>query len=474
MILGASVFLAALGIHSFTVNRLVRSRLRLSLLLAAAYLAIHAWLRGVGVSAEAAVRLASIQQLLIVLAALNILVAITINPLRADRVPDRFPTIVQDAILVGLFFVVATVVFQEKFLTTSAVGAVVVGFALQDTLGNAFAGLAIQVEKPFHVGNWVAIGGHEGRVAEITWRATKLRTKSGNFVVVPNNIVSKEAITNFSEPAAPTRLSIDVGAGYQHPPGDVKAAIREALANASRVLPTPEPDVLLYDFAASAITYRVRFWILEYESDEKARDQVRSAIYYAFNRRGIEIPWPIQVDYVREEQATGGPAAVRERAQLLARLDLFAGVPGADRERLAAAARDRLYGDGERIVREGEPGGSLFVVAAGRVAVLAGADAREVATLEAGSYFGEMSLLTGEPRSATIVARGDSRVLEIDAETFRAIAEANPLVLEQVGLAAMARRDALESVRAAAAAPVAATDQARNLMARMKRFLRLP
>jgi len=75
----------------------------------------------------------------------------------------------------------------------------------------AFAGLAIQSGKPFTVGHWITVGDHEGRVAEVTWRATKLRTKAGNFVIVPNSEVGKAPITNYSEPAAPTRLSIEVG-----------------------------------------------------------------------------------------------------------------------------------------------------------------------------------------------------------------------------------------------------------------------
>ena len=90
----------------------------------------------------------------------------------------------------------------------------VVGFALQDTLGNAFAGLAIQIEKPFRVGHWIRVGDFEGHVAEVTWRATKLRTKAGNFVIVPNNIIAKEAITNYSEPTVPTRLEVEVGVSY--------------------------------------------------------------------------------------------------------------------------------------------------------------------------------------------------------------------------------------------------------------------
>ena len=157
-----------------------------------------------------------------------------INPLRSDRVPDAFPAILQDAIIIGIVVMVATFVFDDKLLTTSAVGAAIVGFALQDTLGNAFAGLAIQSEKPFRVGAWIKVAEFEGRVAEVTWRATKLRTKSGNFVIVPNNIVAKEAITNYSEPLVPTRIEVEVGASYLSTPGEVKRAIREAVGERAR------------------------------------------------------------------------------------------------------------------------------------------------------------------------------------------------------------------------------------------------
>ena len=127
--------------------------------------------------------------------------------------PDRYPSIVQDAFVIGMLMLVATL-FGDRFVATSAVGAVVLGFALQDTLGNAFAGLAIQSEKPFNIGHWITVGDHEGRVAEVTWRATKLRTKTGNFVIVPNSEVGKAPITNYSEPAAPMRLFVDVGVTY--------------------------------------------------------------------------------------------------------------------------------------------------------------------------------------------------------------------------------------------------------------------
>ena len=201
----AVLFAVALAVRGFTTNRIVKSRLRLTLLLSLGVLALGAILTWGQVSPGVETNLQSIARLLFALAAIHTVVLVAVNPLRTGRASDRFPTIVQDAIVIGLFLIVSTFVLDEKFLTTSAVGAVVIGFALQDTLGNMFSGLAIQVEKPFHVGNWVSSSSFEGEVVEITWRATKIRTRQGNLVIVPNSEVAKQSITNFSEPAAPTR-----------------------------------------------------------------------------------------------------------------------------------------------------------------------------------------------------------------------------------------------------------------------------
>ena len=118
---------------------------------------------------------------------------------------------------------------EERIFAATAVSAVVLGLALQDTLGNFFAGLAIQIEKPFRVGHWVSIRGTDGLVSEITWRATKIRTKAGNFVVVPNSLLSRDTIVNYSEPAVETRLELEVGVTYDVPPNRVKSTILAAI-----------------------------------------------------------------------------------------------------------------------------------------------------------------------------------------------------------------------------------------------------
>ncbi len=471
--MGVAALAATLAIISLTVNRLVQRKLRLSLFLFAGYVLFNivAWQRpnlfpGVGGDLQ------GLERLVFAAAAINLLVYALVNPLRADRVPDAFPTILQDAMVIGLLVLIATFVFEDKLLTTSAVGAVVVGFALQDTLGNAFAGLGIQSEKPFRVGHWIRVGDFEGRVAEVTWRATKLRTKSGNFVIVPNNIIAKDAITNYSEPAVPSRLEVEVGASYLSTPGDVKAAALDALGQVSRVLAAPAPDVLLHSFDGSAITYRVRFWIADYEHDEHARDEVRTAIFYAFGRRGIEIPWPIEVGYSRDWPEPDDATRQLERERVLARVDLFSRLTDEQRRDIATASAIRLYGAGEVIVRQSDPGQSMFIICSGAAAVVLEPGRREVAVIGTGGYFGEMSLLTGDARSASVVARGDTAVLELDAELFRALGAADPKAVEEIGVAAMTRRAQLAQIRDETQ-NAAAADAPATFLSRMKKFLRL-
>ncbi|MCA1584818.1 MAG: mechanosensitive ion channel family protein [Acidobacteria bacterium] len=419
--------------------------------------------------------LGSIARLLLVLAVINLVVALLVNPWREHRASDRFPAIAQDVSIIGLFTVVATLLMRDQLLTTSAVGAVIVGFALQDTLGNFFAGLAIQTEKPFRVGQWIAVGDKEGQVAEITWRATKLRTEAGQFLIVPNSIIAKDPILNYSEPSIPTRIEVVVGVGYQHPPNQVKAALSEALTHAPLVLTTPPPDILVHDFGDFAVVYKMRFWIGDYETHEPARNQVRSAIWYTFQRANIEIPYPIAVEIGREDRPMRPPEAIASAAARLAHLDLFATLSPDQRLALAEACPEKIYQDNQVVVRQGAAGSSMFVVVSGAARVVLEPSGQEVASIEAGGFFGEMSMLTGEPRTATVRARHDMTALEISADRFRALALERPGLVEHVSTVVAARRIGLDEARAAAeAASVTPATVRKTLLERIQRFLHLP
>ena len=241
------------------------------------------------------------------------------------------------------------------------------GLALQNTLGNAIAGLALQADQPYKVGDWIRVGDHEGRVTQISWRSTVLRTRESTLVALPNSSIADGAIVNYSEPAPPTRVFVDVGVTYTAPPNHVKALIGATRSRRCRSrMATPGPDVLLLDFGASAITYRARCFVQDMERASLAQDQMRTALWYTFQRHGIEIPYPIQVEY---SPGTMPAVAMPEQADLPALIGntaLLGGLSADARARLAASARPRLYGAGEVIVRQADTGRTSFLIATRR------------------------------------------------------------------------------------------------------------
>ena len=348
-----------------------------------------------------------------------------------------------------------------------------IGFALQDTLGNAFAGLAIQSEKPFNVGHWIRVGEFEGRVAEVTWRATKLRTKSGNFVIVPNNIVSKEAITNYSEPAAPTRIDVEVGASYLTAPNTVKAALEEALANSPQRAEGAGPRH--HARPLRRLVDRLPRAVLD-RGLRARRGGARPGAHGDLLRvRAPRHRHPVSDSGPVPMPVAGGPIrppVQSERERLLAGVDLFATLTEEQRREIAAvdarpgstATARRSCGRGSRASR------CSSWDRAGRSWCWSRIDARSRRS-NRGGYFGEMSLLTGEPRTATVLARGDTVVLEIDADLFRRLGAASPQAVEQIGVAAVTRRTRARSQSAARRRDTVVADAPASFVARMKKFL---
>jgi small-conductance mechanosensitive channel/CRP-like cAMP-binding protein len=469
ILIGIGLLLLTLALRGASANRLVRSRLLTSCVLFGAYAIAAALVAYAPLPPDAAQQIRSFNPLLIVFGLATMAVVVAINPWREDRLPDRFPTIVQDAMVIALFAIVATLFMKEKVLATTAVGAVVIGFALQDTLGNLFSGLAIQIEKPFRVGHWVTIAGTDGLVAEVTWRATKLRTKAGNFVVVPNSVVAKETITNYSEPTHDTRLEVEVGASYDAPPNEVKAVIARALLDEPLLASSREPEILIADFAASAVTYRVRVWTSDFAADMRVRDRVRSHIYYAFRRHGISIPYPIQMQIDQRPELVDDQA----HAQRLDGVEIFASLTGEQRVELAMGSRPLLFAAGQVIVREGEAGATMFVLTRGEASVTLAQTEGELARLRAGAFFGEMSLLTGDARSATVTAATDCELIEIGSDAFRRVVLADDALVDQVTAAVAKRRVEIEQHRTSRIVDQAASERSDTLVARVRRFLRL-
>lgn len=472
VIAGVAFLLTSLGLRQATINRHIRGRLLLSAILFAAYTLATVALSYFPLAAETQQLLRDTAPLVMAFAVINLVLAFALNPRHIDRLPERFPAIVQDTLLILIFGIAATLILGNRILATTAVGAVVLGFALQDTLGNLFAGLAIQIDRPYRVGDWVTLGELEGSVSEITWRATKLVTKAGNFVVVPNSVMAKDPITNYSVPTRQMRLHVEVGTSYDVPPNVVKAVIAEALKNASELSAARPAEVRIADFGASAIVYRVWFWVDDFDPDDRAQDQVRSYIYYAFRRHNITIPYPIQIEMSPEEGGMA-PATAAADPAALATVQMFAALGDSERAQLLSVARPVVFAKGEAIVRQGQPGRSLFVVKRGEASVTLAGTQGEVARLAAGDVFGEMSLLTGESRTATVTALTDCDLLEIDAEGFRTVVMTNPSVLEHVTSVTASRREELDRHRETRATAMSAADAKQTLLTRVRQFLRL-
>ncbi|MEO8483000.1 MAG: cyclic nucleotide-binding domain-containing protein [Acidobacteriota bacterium] len=450
-------------------SRLVKRRLLFSVVLFLIALAIHAAILQYPATRE---QLDSAEYFIIAFGVISGVVTLLLNPWFRDRQGEGVPAIVQDTVTVVLVGVASLFVFKStNFVFGIGGSAVVLGFALQDTLGNAFAGLAIQIERPFRVGHWIKAAEDEGRVVEITWRATKIRTKSGDLVILPNSVVAQQAIRNYSAPTVPTRLFVEVGIAYGTPPNEARDAILTAVQRVSRVLATPAPEALLVDFAASAITYRARFWVEEFDKDEVTKSDVRIAIYYELRRRNIEIPWPIQIEYSRHETPPDLVAQHESYRRSIAAVPVLASLSEDAYRALASASRERLFADGETIVSEGDAGQSMFVVRSGSVAITVGPERHVVAVTETGGYFGEMSLLTGEPRTATVTARGDATVLELAAADFRAFVQDHPDVIDHLAAGAARRRKQLDDARSIAVGPTHSDRQ--SLALRMRKFFGL-
>jgi len=253
----------------------------------------------------------------------------------------------------------------------------------------------------------------------------------------------------------------------------VKDAIFEAINGAPLVLKEPEPSVLVVDFAASSVTYRARFWIDDFSQDEVARDQVRSGIWYIFKRRGIEIPFPIQVEYSRDDPPVRAPELTPRFARTLSSVEVFQSLSDGDIVALADAGQERLYARGEVIVREGHDGASMFIVERGDVEVVLESTGTRVALIQPGGFFGEMSLLAGAPRSATVRAVTDATLIEVGVEPFRRFVLERPAVLEPISTAAVQRRQELARVRDLAGPSNSQSETPRSFLARVRQFLRL-
>ncbi len=376
------------------------------------------------------------------------------------------PSILQDALVLGLAFIWVSPYIGLGMLSTSAAGVVILGWTLQDTLGNLMAGLILQWDRPFEVGQWVTLGETTGQIQEMTWRNTWIRGKSGQLIALPNSIVAKGSVVNFSRPGQCIRLQFEIALDPALRPEWVEALLFLVLVQCSNVVAKPAPQVLLYQLTPTCAIYLLRLWTADYGQDEAILSQARSRCWYALRREGLQLrklaggemaPWGLGRDF-----------EIPDMLESFSKIPFLRVLSKTALRSLAQRSRLLYYASQETVVEQGQPGDSLYLILSGSCRVAR--QGRTLLELRAPSYFGEMSLLTGEARSADVICNQECQLLEISAAALKSALENEVKSLETLAQLVAVRQQELASLAEVSSDPPLAPQ---SLLARILQFFSL-
>ena len=403
---------------------------------------------------------------------------VAFDVLAGHRRHVRAPALLRELVSIGLaillFAIVYSAIFEKSitaWLATGTVLAAILGFALQDTLGNLFAGIALHLEDSFEIGDVVRAGDYIGLVEAVRWRGTRIRTFNNNIVIVPNSVLARERVEVFPRNNLNARL-LQIGVDYNVPPAKVIGVLTQAAANIEGVSREVPCFARVGGFAESGVTYEIKYFTTDYSQRDRIDSEIRKAVWYALRRNGITIPYPIRSVHRYEPAAHGHQPDTAEIIERLAGIDVLSPLTAEAHAEMAAAARVHTYSRGETIIRQGAEGNSMFIVHEGTVSVRvpdheATRGWSEVAALRAGDVFGEMALLTGEARTADVVALSDVVAVEIAKNALQPVLQSNPELAAAISAKVMERRDA-------ASARMATRDEAQqSILSRIKSYFGL-
>ncbi len=371
------------------------------------------------------------------------------------QVPKFLGEFVSIAIIVAAVLAVLEFIYGQKvpgLLAGAGIVGIVLGLALQDTLGNIFSGFAIYFGGQFKTGDWLLVDGHHAEIVEINWRSTRLRTTDDVCLDIPNSSITKQTVINYNFPNKVHGMRMEIGLEYGAPPSLVTQVLVEAALDCPQVLRSPAPSVYLKNFADWSIIYELRYWLDDHSLLNSVQSHIRMTLWYSLRRHGISIPFPIQ----HELQIESPPPHLEDRNLIRASIQkaVFAPVLSATQlEEIVGGSRIVCFGRGESIIRQGAEAGPMYVLVSGRAEVWIETNGlrTSVAVLEEDACIGENSVLTGERRSATILALEDCLAVEVQKSTLAPIIGASPELLESLSDLLAQRRMKNEGLVAEAA-----------------------
>lgn len=355
---------------------------------------------------------------------------------------NKIPTVVRlflaTFIYILTFFAIVAFVFDQKItslLATSGVVAMIIGLAIQVNISNVFSGIAINLERPFKVGDWVKIGSSdEGKVVDVTWRTTRIRTRNMIIVSIPNSKASESQIQNFGNKEDVIEFWFTIKVDPKVNTKRVQKILLDALLSAEGVLKDPAPYTRLNEFSDWAADYMIGYCWKDYQRKNAVRKAVFTSIWTHLHRAGIEPAMQRhEVNIFKGKRMIGEIASLPEN--VFRDIDLFNSFSEDERNYLAKFSKTLFFKSSETIVFTGDTNRSMYIIAEGVVSVqtkLENGKMLEVASLGAGNFFGEMALLTGAARTVDIVALTDTKLIEITKENFDPLLEAHQDIFKLV------------------------------------------
>jgi potassium-dependent mechanosensitive channel len=392
-----------------------------------------------------------------------------------NRTNQIIPNIIRNFVasiifIIAVFGAIAFVFNQQitGLLATSGMIAMIIGLAIQVNISNIFSGIAINLEQPFRIGDWVKIGEfQEGKVTNITWRSTTIQDRNNVTICVPNSTAAESSIRNFSYPEKNIELWFEVFIDPRYRSTRISKLLLDAALSTPGVLASPAPYAKYKGMSDWASTYIVGYVIDDYGKKSVIKNALWSRIEVHLGRAGIRPA--LQRLKVNVVEGDGGYSEKEVSAlDLINEIEIFKPFSVESRKILSGSMKRIFFPIGDHVVTQGDSGDSMFCIVEGTVGVvinLGPEKTLEVARLGAGTFFGEMALLTGEPRTASIVAVSDIYVYEITKEDIL------PLINNEPQVSVLISKILTERQIATAAKKTSATAEVIDEKSMMSQFL---
>jgi len=379
-----------------------------------------------------------------------------------DRWQARIPKLFRDLARVFLILVGAAIILSATWnidlgglVAALGVGSVVIGLALQDTLGSIAAGIALLFEQPFKKGDWLKVGESQGKVTDINWRAVRIETIDNVQINIPHLIIGKETIVNYSQPIKAHEEEIFLRYAYRHPPNLVKQVLKATALATPGILTVPEVEVETVKYEDSGISYRVSFYIDGYQERLRIRDEYQTRVWYANQRYNLRIPHPIRE--IHQIETSNLEAIHGEKlSQGLQAMPVLVDIEAESFADLSKEAVLNTFAAGEEVIAEGDQVQALYLILAGRAEASAPDSMgrpQVVYSLSRGDFFGEISLFSGQPSAVSVRASEDLEVMLIVADIAQALVDRKPSLARELGVTIEKRSRLIEAIRLSSRTP---------------------